>query len=482
MANIPVAKIWDSLRRQFSRTALLKISGQVIRYGLLVALTGLIVYACSSAPTTSSTEEVTSPPAALVILWDKGYVTEEDEAIKKVVADWQAQGGFPVMLSFYNSGETAPKTLRASRVGVPPDILFAAKSVYPVSEWEGKLADVTEVVAPHADSYTQDALQTAKVYGSEKAKDRYYAVPINQATTHIYYWKDLLAEAGYAPDDIPTAWDQFWSFWQTVQSRLSAAYPTIHSIGLPYSEQATDTYQIFDQILVAYNVKLLDEQNKLQIDKPEVRAGIIQCLDWYLQFYKAGYVPTNAVDWLDPDNNRNLLDRKLVMTPNPTLSIPAAVRNDEDIYFNRLGTVEFPDKPNGEPLPHLVSVRLAVIFADSPHLSAAKAFLAYLTQPTVLSDFLKAGYGRFMPPGISQIEADSFWQDPADPHVSTAIKTVTEGRTQPFYNVENPAYGVVMEENVWGQTIHAMAADGLTAEAAADRAIAQIQTIFRKSS
>ena len=442
----------------------------------------LTVYACSAAPPSSSTEVAADPPAALVVLWDKGYVTEEDEAIKKAVANWEAQGGFPVKLSFYNSGEIAPKTLRASQVGQLPDILFAAKSVYPVSDWEGRLADVTEVVAPLADSYTKDALQTAKVYGSEKAQDHYYAVPINQATTHIYYWKDLLAEAGYAPSDIPTDWDQFWSFWKTVQSRLSAAYPDLRSIGLPYSQQASDTYQIFDQVLVAYDVNLLDERSNLQVDRPEVRAGIIQCLDWYLQFYQEGYVPANAVDWLDPDNNRNLLDRNVVMAPNPTLSIPAAVRNDSEIYFNQLGTTEFPHKPNGEPLPHLVSVRQAVVFADSPNQKAAKAFLTYLTQPAVLSDFLKASYGRFMPPGLSQIEADSFWQDPDDPHISTVVKTVTDGRTQPFYNVRNPAYGIVMEENIWGQTIQAMATEGLSPEVAADRAIAQIQTIFRERS
>ena len=164
------------------------------------------------------------------------------------------------------------------------------------------------------------------------------------------------------------------------------------------------------------------------------------------------------------------------------MSIPAAVRNDPDIYLNKLGTVEMPNKLNGEPLPHLLDIRQAVIFQDSPNLQTAKDFLSYLSQPAVLSAFLKSSYGRFMPPAIEQIESDSFWQDPDDPHISTVVQTVLDGQTRPFYNAINPAYGVVMEENVWGQAIHAMAVEGQSAEVAADRAIERIQTIFREHS
>lgn len=479
-------------RKQTIRKTVVKRLGCVA----ILLLTALVVSACSFSDANSGNTrsqdarnqgmKATATKAsdkALVVLWDKGYVIEEDEAIEQVVSNWEAQSGLAVNLSFYNSGETAPRTLRASKAGgLSPDVLFAAKSVYPVSDWEGKLADVTDVVAPLANRYTKDALQVAKVYGSKKAQNRYYAVPLDQSTTHIYYWKDLLEESGYQPTDIPTDWDGFWSFWKTLQSQLSDRYPDMRSIGLPYSVPAYDTYHVFEQVLVVYGVELLDKKGRLRLDRPEVKAGIVQSLNWYLQFYKEGYVPASAVNWLDPDNNRNFLDRNVVMTPNPTLSIPAAVRNDQDIYFNKLGTVDFPNKPDGQPLPHLVDIRQAIVFKEAPHQQAAKDFLAYLIRPDVLNTFLKASYGRYMPPSISEIKADSFWQDPADPHISTVVKTVVGGQTHPFYNALNPAYGVVMEENVWGQAIHAMAVEGVSAEAAAEAAIAQIKSIFREAS
>lgn len=462
-------------------------------YSLLTIFTALLVLACSTsvAPSIDANIDANEPSSAdtaadtLTILWDKGYVIEEDEAIQQVVDDWNSQG-HSAQLSFYTSSEIAPKTLRASQTGQQPDILFAAKSVYPVTDWKGKLADVTPVVARLAGSYSPEALQAAKVYGAQEAvngaeKVRYYAVPINQSFTHIYYWKDLLADAGYTPADIPRDWDAFWAFWKTVQTQLAASHPALRSLGLPYSVPALDTYHIFEQVLLAYDVQLLDEQGQLQVDNPQVKAKIVDCLDWYLQFYEQGFVPPDAVAWADTDNNRQMLNRQVVMTPNPTLSIPAALRNDEKAYREQLGIVEFPHKPSGEPMPHLVDIRLAIVFKDSPNQAAARDFLSYLTQPEVLSQFLKASYGRFMPPALNQIEADPFWQNPDDPHVYTSVKTMTEGRSHPFYNVLNPAYGTVMESNVWGQAIYDMAAEGRSAEAAADWAIARIQEIFQTS-
>ncbi|MBE9076283.1 carbohydrate ABC transporter substrate-binding protein [Romeria aff. gracilis LEGE 07310] len=456
------------------------LRSRLIRYALLSSLVSLIALACSQG---TISETAVEPDAAsreeLVILWDKGYVIEEDEAIEAVVRDWQNQSGLAVDLSFYNSGEIAPKTLRASQAGAPPDILFAAKSVYPVTDWQGKLADVSEVVDGMRDLYTADALQAAKIYGSTEPND--YGVPLSQSTTHIFYWKDLLQEAGYTPADIPTDWDGFWNFWKTVQDQLRPQYPDLYSIGLPYSAVATDTYQIFEQVLEAYDVEMLDEQGQLQVDRPEVRQGIVQSLDWYLQFYREGYAPPDAASWSDPENNRHLLNRNLVMTPNPTLSIPAAVRNDQELYTQRLGTIEFPQKPSGNPMPHLVIVRQAIVFEDSPNQAAAKDFLAYLIQPEVLNSFLKTSYGRFMPV-TQQFGADEFWSDPQDPHISTVTETLDRGLTRSFYNTLNPAYGVVMEENIWGQVIQEMAANNLSAEAAADQAIDQIQAIFEQAS
>jgi multiple sugar transport system substrate-binding protein len=443
--------------------------------GTVAGISLILLTACAETSSVSSNPDPSPANRTLTVMWDKGYVIEEDESIQKVVRDWQRKSGVQTKLSFYNSGEIAPRTLRSSGAGVPPDVLFAAKSLYPISDWRGKLAEVTDIVESRKAAYSSDALLSARLYG--KQDQHYYGVPIGQGTTHIYYWKDLLQKAGYRPEDIPKDWDGFWTFWKTVQQQLKKQGQPVYALGLPFSVGALDVYYIFEHVLAAYDVQLLDDQGQLRVDRPEVRQGIIRCLNWYIQHYRDGSIPPDALKWLDPDNNRAFLDRMVLMTPNPTLSIPAAVHNDPETYSKKLGTLEFPKKPNGTPMPHLIMVRQAIVFTDAPHTTDAKAFLSYLTQPPVLNGFLKSSFGRFLP-FTPELKKDPFWLNPADPHISTVSRTIASGQTRPFHNVLNPAYGVFLEENVWGTVLHQMAVDGLSAEAAADQAIARLKEIF----
>lgn len=416
----------------------------------------------------------------LRIWWDKGYVLEEDEAINQVIRDWERQSGIPVELSFYTPDEIAQKALRASSAGNPPDVLFSSKAEYPILAWQGKLADVSDVMKPIEDLFSPVALEAAYLYNNVEQKRSYYAVPLHEATTHIYYWRDLLAQIGRSESDIPQEWNAFWEFWQQVQRELRQQnHPEIYSLGLPFSVSASDTYDLFEHILEAYNVKILDEQNQLQVNDPQVRQGIIQCLDWYTQHYEQGYVPPSALRWLDPDNNRSLLNRVVVMTPNPTLSIPLALRQDPDTYRNQLGILEFPNKPDGTPMRHLVYIRQVVVFANAKHQQAAKDFLSYLMQPQVVGGYLKSAGGRYLPTPIPA-QKDPFWSDRNDPHLATATKTLSQGETRSYNRVRHPAYSAILEANLWGQALQRIVVEGISPAQAADEAIAQIKQIFAR--
>lgn len=321
-------------------------------------------------------------------------------------------------------------------------------------------------------------MKAVELYNKVEQRRRYYAVPLHQATIHVFYWKDLLKQAGYLPDEIPEDWDRFWQFWKTVQDRLrSQKMPEIYGLGMPISVGASDTYYLFEQVLEANNVQILNERGQLLVDGSEIRQGIVKSLDWYAKFYQQGYVPPTAVKWLDPDNNRSFLNREVVMTLNPTLSIPLALRQDRETYLKKLGTVPFPNKPSGEPMRELVSIRQAVVFAKSQHQDAAKAFLSYLIQPETIRNYLKSAGGRYLPV-MTRARRDPFWTDPADPYISTATKTLARGTTRSFYSVQNPAYGRVLQENIWGKALNRIVVDHQSPEQAADEAIAQIKQIF----
>ncbi|WP_335091666.1 sugar ABC transporter substrate-binding protein [Nostoc sp.] len=452
------------------------------RYVLLALILSLIILACINILKSSQSSVTESPINSKVLkIWsDKGYTLEEDEALQKIISNWEQQSGNKIKLTFYTNDELPQKTQRALQAGNSPDLVInssAERELYPRLAWEGKLADVSDVIEPVKSIYSEGVLEAVRLYNNVDKKPSYYAVPINQLTIHIFYWRDLLEKVGRTQSDIPKNWDAFWEFWKQVQDDLRAQQKqNIYGLGFPFSTGSTDTYYLFEQILEAYNVQILDSKGQLLLNDPKVYQGIVKSLEWYAKFFQQGYVPPDAVNWLNPDNNRSLLNRGVVMTPNSSLSISAAVRQDSDTYRHKLGILEFPNKPNGKPMRFLVSINEIVLFAESKNQKVAKDFLAYLIKPEIIGNYLKATGGRYLPV-MKPVWKDPFWTNPADPHLSTATQTLTKD-TRPFYIVQNPAYSLVLEENVWGKALNRIVVNSISPEEAADTAIERIKQIF----
>lgn len=459
----------------------MKFPQRAYRYAFIALTFSLILIACTnSAKNLTTVSESPSQNGALTIWWEKGFNLAEDEALQQLVNDWQQQSGHPVKLSLYTTDDLAQRAQRALQAGHPPDIMMshnAEQSLNPRLAWQGKLVDVSDVIAPIKDTYPPAVLAAVNFYNNVEKKRSYYGIPISQAAIHIYYWRDLLKQVGYSQKDIPKDWDGYWNIWKQAQDKLKKQQSQkIYGLGLTLSIGASDTYHFFEQVLEAFDARLLNSDGKLLIADPAVRQRIIESLNWSTKLYQQGYVPPDAIKWLNPDNNENFLNRAVVMTPNATLSIPAAVHQDTDTYLNKLGTLELPNKPSGQPMRYVVAHRQVVTFADAQHHETAKDFLTYLVQPKILRTFLKAG-GRNLPV-MKTVWDDPFWTNPADPHISIAAKVLTHGQTRPFYPAFHPAYSVVIQNHVWTEALNRIIVNHAPVEQAADRAIAQIQQIF----
>ncbi|MGL5805528.1 MAG: sugar ABC transporter substrate-binding protein [Xenococcaceae cyanobacterium] len=452
-------------------------------YWLIALSIVFIAVACNYKQTLPSLERATTNNVELTIWWDKGFNLEEDEALKLFASKWSSQTGNKVKLIFYPTNELLEKIQRSLKAGNPPDLVMANSSelsLLPRLAWEGKLANVSDVIDQNKNLYPKSVLDAINFYNDRTKKSSYYGVPIAQVSIHIFYWQKLIQKIGHSNRDIPGEWDEFWHFWQKAQqdSQLQQQ-KKIYGLGLPLSIASPDTYYLFEQILEAYDVTILDANGILLVDRPQIRQGIIKCLDWYAQFYHGGYIPPEAIDWLNMDNNRSLLNRIAMMTPNVSLSIPAAVRQDPDTYYHKMGILELPKKPNGKPMRHLVSVRQAAIFSDSTHQSVAKDFLRYLIEPENMKNYLKANGIRNLPTQKLVLQ-DSFWKYSKDPYTSVAIKTITKGQTRLFYTVRHPAYSIILKENIWGKALQRIVVDRYSSEKAADEAIERIKTIFKQ--
>ncbi|MEB3341181.1 ABC transporter substrate-binding protein [Okeania sp.] len=446
---------------------------------VLLFILSLILVTCSSNQPQNS---VQTPPSdqVLTIWWNRGYYPAQDEAIQKVIANWKEKTNNEVEISFLTTDNLFEAGTNALAAGKPPDIFFSSIGEYtviPQWAWEGKLVDFSDVIEPVKNLYNDTALKSVYLYNNVEGKYSNYGLPIMEQGLHIHYWYDLISEANLG-EEIPKNWDEFWQYWQNAQKNLrQQGKSNIYGLGLPMSIDGIDTSIIFEQILEANNLQILDKEGKLQIDQPEFRQKIINILEWYTNFYKNGYVPPNAVNWRNSDNNTNFLNRNSLMTINPTMSIPSSQQEDEEIYFNQMRTIEFPNNPNGTKPISLVSIKQPVIFTSSAHPKLAKEFLSYLIQPENLGAYIKGARGRYFPI-MPQLWEDPFWNNTKDPHISVASQQLTANQTRLFKNSINPAYSQVHSENIWGKAMRQILIEGLSPTEATDIAIKRITEIF----
>ena len=416
---------------------------------------------------------------ALQIWWQEGFYPEETDALKKIIHEWEEKSGQPVELNLRPLKDIFKELKSAIDSGNPPDLFYSNQAdlnLIPNLAWNNQLANVADVIEPIKDLYTDKAIAGVQYANKSTGKRSYYGIPIAQVTTHLHYWSNLIEEIGKLKNDIPENWNEYWKFWQESQKKFrDNGLLDIYGIGLPMSPLGNDTFRIFEQFLEAYNVKIIDDMGKILLDRPEQRLKISQALKEYTNFYKNGYVPPDALDWGNADNNVSMLSQLSLMTANPSLSIPASQKQDPLIYQEQMVTGQWPNKPTGEAMTLIVGIRQAIIFEASNKQQVAKDFVSYLIQPENLDSYIKGARGRYFPVMPSLLE-DSFWNDPADPHISQAVTSFENTRLP--YQVFNPGYSEVESENVWGKVIRKIVAEGLSIDDATNEAIAQIKQIL----
>lgn len=445
---------------------------------LSLFLLGLTLANCGQRPESQTT--TSSGGESVRIWWSQGFYPEETEAIRQLVQQWETESGLPVELTLYSEGDILQEAERAIAAGNPPDVLYshdADLTFIPKLAWNNQLADVSDAIEAAQSFYTPTVLNAVKYLNETTGQRSYYSAPITQTTNHIHYWQPLLSSIGAGEEAIPKDWDAFWEFWESAQAPIkNQRQSNFYSMGLPMSASASDTFFVFEQFLAAFDVEIVNQAGDLQVDSAQVREGIIQALEAYTRFYKQQYVPPEAINWGNADNNVTFLSRSTLMTINPTLSIPGSQRQDKTTYEEQLFTIPWPNKPNGDPMDSVVSIKQVVIFESSKYKDEAKQFLSYLIEPDNLKLYIQGSQGRFFPV-MPQLLEDPFWQDSTDPHISTASQQFY--RTRSFAQALNPAYSQVQSRNVWGKVIAEMVSEDLSPQDATNRAIAAIKTIFQ---
>jgi multiple sugar transport system substrate-binding protein len=206
----------------------------------------------------------------------------------------------------------------------------------------------------------------------------------------------------------------------------------------------------------------------------------VQALDDYTAIWRKGCTPPALVDWKNTDNNHAFLAQTVVMTPNFSLSIPAALKRERpDDYERNAATIDWPQATGGEPLVIVGRVYRAVAFKIGRDLALSRAFVRFLAEEGWLAHWLTFMGDQFMPPMRKLLE-QPFWLDSSDPHrMRAAIQIMTEPHLMDM-DVRDQEWqsGPIWSQNIWGSAVHRVVTEGVTPEQAVDEAIARIKAIL----
>jgi len=428
----------------------------------------------------------------LTVWWVKGFYKSEDDALFEAIKKYEAKSGVKVELSQYPVQDMIPKTVAALDSGSPPDVAYADVYDFQVTgKWafDGKLEDVSDIITPMKDKFLKNTIETTYLYNDKTKKKAYYAFPMKQQTMHIQYWKDMLADAGYKESDIPTGWKAYWDFWcdKVQPAHRSKTGKRTYAVGQPMGVDSSDSFYSFLTFMDAYNVKLVDDNGKLLVDDPKVKAGLTNALRDYTSIRTRGCTPPSSTSWKDPDNNVSFHNKTILLTHNATISIAAKWLDDANNpalsaeqratakknYDELIATAGFPNKPDGSKFVYRAAVKTGVIFEAGKNKKRAKEFVAFMLEDQNLQPYVEGSLGRWYPVTKSGTQS-AFWQ--ADPARKAVYNQFGAG-TVTFEFVKNYKFTVLNNENVWAKAMSRVVNDGWTPEKATDEMIARIKQV-----
>ena len=417
------------------------------------------------------------------VLWVQGFVKEEDEAFKNTVAAYEKASGNKIDFSLIPFGPAMQKIVAGLTSGDTPDIMYHAiadQTVVPQNTWNDKLVDVSDVVETQKAHFHPTALLTSQYYNNVTKQRGYTYVPIKCGVSPFHVWNSLVEKAGFKLSDAPKTWDAFWDFFKPMQKKLRESQRNIYVHGLqPTTNGPADGNTLFHHFLIANGGDdIVTPDGRAHLDEPKVKEAVIKSLTYITTSYKEGYVPPGALSWSDADDNNAFHAKQILMNLDGTISTEVAMFHEKDKYNDAI-TLGLGNDNAGRPMRATLGVPGAFIAKSAKNVAVAKDFLKYAIQPDVLNTNLKTGLGRYLPPMPHLVKEDPFWLK-EDPHVAAYATEGMIDPTVPNYPCFNPGYAEANAQQVWGIAVADVVREGMTAQAAADKALKRIGTILAR--
>jgi multiple sugar transport system substrate-binding protein len=447
-----------------TRRSLLRSSAGLLAAGALAR-----PYLANAAATTASMWVV------------QGFIPEEDEAYKAMVADYQKASGNTIEYTIIPFAPMREKMVSAIAVGVVPDLMETADfSFLYLNTWRDNLLDVSDVYDSEKADWSQNAHDCSFAYNSVAKKRSYYQVPWKSAAVPFRFWKSLVEKSGHKVSDVPNTWDAFNNFFKPVQDGLrKQGMRNIYAAGYQLTATGVDPVNTYNAFLIANGGEnFVTPQGQLQTSDPLIREAAIKATTYLSNYYKDGYVPPVVVNWNDSDDNNAFHAKLVVMDFDGSLSTEVALYHDKEQY-NDIETYGLPLGNDGKKVPAQVFTFGVVIPKGAKNIPVAKEFMKYFSKPAILNNYLKASLGRWVIPMPAIAKSDPFWLK-QDVHRTALTNMTLFGPTIPVYEARNPGMAMVGAENVMMRTVIDAMKNGVAPQTAVDNAFKRVETIVAK--
>ena len=220
----------------------------------------------------------------LTVWWVKGFYKSEDDALYAAIKKYEQKTGVKVELSQYAVQDMNAKSVAALDAGTVPDIAYSdTYDVQTAGKWafDGKLEDLSDVLGPMKDRFEAVARLTAQPLQRQGQEEGLLRLP-DQAADAPYPVLEGHAGPGRLQGERHSrgTWKEYWSFWcdKVQPGHPQGDRPAPYGTGFPMGVESTDSFQSFLSWVDAYNVKLVDDNGKLLVDDPKVKAGLVAAL------------------------------------------------------------------------------------------------------------------------------------------------------------------------------------------------------------
>ena len=371
------------------------------------AAVGPFVWAGEARAQWSNTPE---KGAKLRVLRWKRFVQGDEDAYMANVKKFTEKTGIEVRVDHEGWEDVRPKAAVAANTGAGPDIILSTNddaNLYP-----DKLLDVTDLAEYLGKKYG-GWYPVCQQYLKPDGK-KWIGVPLGAAGNCLVYRESQVRAAGYTSFPRDTA-----GFLKLMQALKEKGTPGGFALGNATGDGNTWTHWL----LWSHGGKLVNDKNQVVIDSPET----IKALEYARDLYPT-FVP-GTLSWLDPNNNKAVLDGQVSVTCNG-ISVYYAAKNSQDPKVKELAAdiqhANMPIGPVGVPTEFNLFFN-QMIFRYTKYPKAAKEFIRFMMEEEQYGAWMQAGIGYVTQPLVAY-EKNPIWSiDPKHTPYRDAMKVMRPG-------------------------------------------------------